>query len=118
MKKGRSDIIQRVFYAIVLIIVIIGIFSHPFSSFFQQSSIGLPYWILDLVVIIPFVYQLIFNNKIGWFILICLALFHFTWTCINAYKKDIEFSDLILIILSYLILIGGTLYLLKPRTKF
>ena len=118
MKKGRLDIIQRVVYASILIIEIISIFSRPVSYFFQQSSIGLTYWIVYLVAIIPFVYQLIFNNKIGWIILICLALLDSTLSFIDAYKKDIELSNLILFFLVYLILIGGVLYLMKPRTKY
>ena len=99
MKKGRLDIIQRVVYASILIIEIISIFVY-------------------LVAIIPFVYQLIFNNKIGWIILICLALLDSTLSFIDAYKKDIELSNLILFFLVYLILIGGVLYLMKSRTKY
>jgi hypothetical protein len=114
MINRNINIIQRIIYSIALIVVGIGIFSNPGSSFFQLSSIGFPYWVLDLVVILPLVYQLIFNNRIGWFVLISLIIIHFVWTTINLYQNS-ESTTLIGTLVMYLVLAGGLLFILKPR---
>lgn len=116
MTNRKIDIIQRILYILALAIAGTGIFFNPSSSFLQQSSIGLSYWILDIVVILPLVYQLVFNNKIGWIIIIGLTIIHFVWTIFNLYSNN-EPSILICTIIVYLIFAGGLLFILKPRQK-
>lgn len=81
----------------------------------KTSSLGLPYWIVFLLVLLPLLYQAILNNKIGWSIIVVLVIAHLFLTVRNLINNE-SFSNIIVVIAFYL-LAFFFLLLLYPRRR-
>ncbi len=101
----QKPIIQKGIYLIAfLLYVVLWILNENYKTLFFKSSIGLSYWIVDVIIIVTLLFQLFFNNKIVWAIILSLLLVHMVWTIINIHKSsNYGFATWIVIILLYLI---------------
>jgi hypothetical protein len=100
---------QRIFYFVVFI------FLNASRLFWGEQLISNKDWFVHLMICFPFLFQAIFNNKIGWLILCLLGVIHFLMTLQNAYESD-EIGHFVPILILYLIC-GIILYFLKPLPK-
>ena len=115
----QKSIIQKGIYLIgFLLYVVLWILNENYKTLFFKSSIGLSYWIVDAVVVVAFLFQLFFNNKVGWVFILSLLLIHMFWTIINIYKSsDYDFAIWIVIALLYLIAFAVMYYLYPKKLK-
>ncbi|OJV44692.1 MAG: hypothetical protein BGO29_10955 [Bacteroidales bacterium 36-12] len=111
--------IQRILYFILLLVYNLLIFLN--RGIKGDSSIGIPFiwfWIIPTIILI---YQIIFNNKIGWCALFILYIFYMIWTIKSItewimWKCDTVIECLLEGILLCIILftVGWFLYLISP----
>ena len=67
----RNPLVQRLVYG-VLTIVWSGLAGIGYSSWWEGSEIGIQYFYIFLIVLLSLIFQLVFNNKVGWIILLFL----------------------------------------------
>lgn len=125
----NKSLIQRVIYALGLIIWTLLLFDRLQSTPHAESSIRLSYLTLYLIPTLIFIIQIIRNNKILWglilgsfsaFILISLIIGVADWIerSGNHVKAiDWTFRDIVLIIFYFgvLSLIDWIIYMIKPK---
>jgi hypothetical protein len=91
------NFIQRAIYIFNLIIVIV------IKFLWGTSPKSIKDWFLFGLIIIPIIYQIIFNNKIGWIILICLTVVHMIFAFINVVESGL-LSQIPIFLVIYIIL--------------
>ncbi|PJB58752.1 MAG: hypothetical protein CO098_06960 [Bacteroidetes bacterium CG_4_9_14_3_um_filter_41_19] len=117
--------LQRVIYAIGLIGIVFISLKNGVNFLDQESSIGISYWFFLVIPGAIALYQLIFNNKYGWFSIMCLYGFYLVWTIINIASGIEDKSDYfvlsdyltLLLIILLLLLFGYFLYRIRPVKK-
>jgi hypothetical protein len=118
----KKDRVQRALYVVGLIILVCVSFKDGGSMLYQHSSIGIKYWYFLVVPGFVLLYQIIFNNKYGWYSITSLYGFYFIWTIISItrgindkseYFIATDYLTLIVVVL-ILLMIGYLLYLIKP----
>ena len=122
----RKDWVQRAIYILGLLILIFLSFKDGVDTLSQESSLGVKYWYFFIVPCVVIVYQIIFNNKIGWFGIMSLYSFYLLWylrnTLVGIKEKMGYFGigDYVVLIVVFLILImfGIFFFSIKPsKTK-
>ena len=81
----------------------------------MMSSLGFPYWIVFLLVLLALLYQALFNNRIGWVIIVFLIIVHLFLTVRNSINN--ESSSNLLILIPFYLLAFFLLLLLYPRYR-
>lgn len=122
----RKDWVQRAIYILGLLILIFLSFKDGVDTLSQDSSLGVEYWYFFIVPCVVIVYQIIFNNKIGWFGIMSLYSFYLLWymqSTLVWIKEKIGYlgvGDYLVFIVVFLILImfGIFFFSIKPsKTK-
>ncbi len=122
MKALKKDKIQKTIYILGLLMLILLAFQNGVKTLNQKSSLGVEYWYVFIVPCVILVYQIIFNNKIGWLSMMLLYSFYLLWYLRNAFigiKEKVGYwgtNDyiMLIVILWILILLGVFLYVIKP----
>lgn len=105
----NSNIYQRLFYFICFLCLV-------FSQFYWGiKPVSFKDWIFFVLICLPFIYQIFYNNKIGWILLIGLTIIHLLLTAKNSYESDALIQIPFILILY--VLAGIVLYFLKPIYK-
>ena len=84
----QNSIIQRVFYAILFLLYNCVILPDTIKYTWSNSSFGVPYFYIWLIPSVILLYQIIFNNMIGWLIFFTLYI------ALTIYGLIIGFSDI------------------------
>ncbi len=114
-----NTLVQRLFYSILLVSYNLLIFLN--GGIKGDSSIGIPFvwiWIIPTIILI---YQIIFNNKIGWCAFFILYVLYVTltvksitewimWECDAVIECLLESIPLWIMLFAF----GGFLYLISP----
>lgn len=124
-KTLKKNWLQRLIYLLGLIILVIFSFKDGISTLNQKSSIGFTYWYFFILPGAVLLFQVIFNNKVGWLIFISLYGIYVLWAFIRITIGIVEnfenyaFTEYLLygIICLVLIIIGYFFYLLKPEIR-
>ncbi len=108
--------IQRTIYLFTFVTyIILWAVNKNYQLLSQKSSIGFSYWIIDLLVVIPLLFQYFFNTKIGWVIITVLLCIHFVLALFRIRNNyDGSFITIIPICIFYIIPFA-ILYYLYPR---
>jgi hypothetical protein len=114
--------LQRVLYAIGLVVVVFVSFKDGVNMLNQHSSLGIKYWYFFIIPSSILLYQIIFNNKYGWYTVLFLYGFYFIWTLISIFRgiKDksgyFVGNDYIVLVMVVMILslLVYLIYLIKP----
>jgi len=118
----KIDWIQRILYVVGLVILVCVSFKDGVIMLNQQSSLGIKYWYFLIVPGFVLLFQIIFNNKYGWYSITSLYGLYFIWAIISIIRgiKDkseyfiaTDYLTLIVVVL-ILLLVGYLLYLIKP----
>ena len=118
----KIDWIQRILYVVGLVILVCVSFKDGVIMLNQQSSLGIKYWYFLIVPGFVLLFQIIFNNKYGWYSITSLYGLYFIWAIISIISgiKDkseyfiaTDYLTLIVVVL-ILLLVGYLLYLIKP----
>ena len=109
----QKKTIQKIIYLFaILSFVVLWMVNNNNKILFIKSSIGIKYWIIDLLILLPLLFQLIFNKKVGWYFILLLLVIHFIWTIIYIFKRsDDIFSTFIIIMIMYSIVFTIMYYL-------
>lgn len=109
--------IGRIIYLIILIINITGFLKYELGvvNLRSISGFGIPYWIIYLLIFIILLYQVVFSNKLGWYIIASLLFMSFI-RIIYEHIKNEEFANIILVILMYAV-IYLLFLMLYPKKK-
>ncbi|MEO6454683.1 MAG: hypothetical protein ABIN97_11445 [Ginsengibacter sp.] len=115
----QKSVVQKEIYLIALLLyLVLWLINRNYTALFLKSSIGLNYWILDIIIIAPLLFQLFFNNKVGWFFILILLLAHMFWAIIKTYESsDSDFVSYIIIVLLYLIPFTVMYYLYPKKLR-
>lgn len=107
----------RIIYLIILIINITGFLKYELGvvNLKSISGFGIPYWIMYLLIFIILFYQVMFNNKLGWYI-IAFFLFISFIRIIYEHIRNEEFVDVIFVVLIYAV-IYLLFLMLYPKKK-
>jgi hypothetical protein len=111
--------LQRIIYLMSLVLyLMLWFINENYKILLSMSSFGIAYWIIDLVIIVPLLFQLIFNNKIGWFCILLLLLVHFVFAIKNAIGSfETPTSNTMIVILIYLLPFALIYYLYPAKNK-
>lgn len=115
-KAFSKPFIQRTIYLFGLVAyIILWTVNKDYQRLSQKSSLGFNYWIVDLLVIIPLLFQSLFNNKIGWTFIFVLLCIHLVLALLRVRETyDASFMTIILVCILYTIPFGLMNYL-YPR---
>ncbi|NLK56610.1 MAG: hypothetical protein GX292_03545 [Bacteroidales bacterium] len=123
LKFFSNKLIQRISYFILLLVYNFLIFFNR-GGIMGESSINIPFiwfWMIPTIVLS---YQIIFNNKIGWWALALLFFLYLVWTILsiteliilesnNQFYYILESIPLWIILFSF----GCFLYLISPYNR-
>ena len=126
-KYIQNTKIQRVFYAILFLLCNYAILPTVIQSTWSNSSFGVPYFHLWLVLSVILLYQIFFNNVVGWLVFFILYLtlaiygviMGFSDAFVNYGTKYSE-KDVLLYVIICIILyvpVGWFIYLIKPKKR-
>ncbi|OJU41042.1 MAG: hypothetical protein BGN96_02605 [Bacteroidales bacterium 45-6] len=115
---------QRIFYLIMFLLVNI-ISLKNFDSLKANSSIGIPYlyfWIIPSIILL---YQVVFNNLLGWLLFYFFYFFYLVWllySIISGIIQDydnfrIESYFMFFVIITFYVAFGYFVYLIKPMKR-
>jgi hypothetical protein len=95
----------RIIYLIILIINITGFLKYELGvvNLKSISGFGIPYWIMYLLIFIILFYQVIFNNKLGWYIIASFLFISFI-KIIYEHIRNEEFENIIFVVLMYAVI--------------
>lgn len=121
----KIDWVQRTLYAIGLLILIAISIKDGLSSLSQQSSLGIEYWYFFIIPSLILLFQIVINNNIGWFSLMLLYLFYFSWnllSIVEGLNEDMDYFEMndylfLFLIIIVMLLFGYFLFLIKPYKK-
>jgi len=101
----KKVFVQRgIYFITILLYVFLWIANENYKTLLSKSSTGLGYWVIDCIIITPLLFQLLFNNKLVWSIILSLLLIHMSWSIINIYQSlDFAPTDFVILLLLYLI---------------
>jgi len=121
----KTSKFQKGFYIVMLLLYDILFLINTLKYLNVNSSIGIPNYYLLIIPTAILLYQIIYNNLIGWLLFMSLYFIYFIWLGISVYHGIIEYSDnynfesyllLSTIFVLYLVF-GYFLFLLKPTKK-
>lgn len=117
--------IQRVFYTILFLLFNGAVLPTAMQYTWSNSIFGIPYFYFWLIPSIILLYQIIFNNMIGWLTFFILYLVSVIFGFILGFNDIIECynvkysgGDIVLYIVICIILylpFGWFIYLIKPQ---
>lgn len=111
----QKKIIQKIIYLFaILSFVVLWMVNNNSKILFTESSVGIKYWIIDLLILLPLLFQLIFNKKVGWYCILLLSVIHFIWTIVNIFKKSDDIFSVFIIIMIMYSIVFTIMYYLYP----
>ena len=119
-----SRFFQRICYFVLLLIDIYSI-SNNFENLWLNSSYGIPYIYLYIIPLVILLYQIVFNNRIGWWLLFTFYIIFSILGIIISVRRvladlDVKYNivdvfEVILILFVTYLIMGVCLYFIKPR---
>jgi hypothetical protein len=111
-----KTLIQRAIYLFAFVAyLVLWTVNKNYQLLSQKSPLGFSYWIIDLLVIIPLLFQSLYNNKIGWAFIFVLLCIHLVLTLLRVRDTyDGSFMTIIPVCIFYTISFA-IMYYLYPR---
>ncbi len=113
-----KDRIQKWVYLSALLVYIVSwVLNSNYHNFYSISSFGIAYWAIDLIVTIPLLFQVLFNNKFGWIVILFLLVIHLSFSIREAFSIPDNSSAILPLILFYLLSFGLMIFLYPLEQK-
>jgi len=121
----KTSKFQKGFYIVMLLLYDILFLTNMIKYLNVNSSIGIPNYYILIIPTAILLYQIIYNNLIGWLFFLFLYFVYFIRLGISVYQGIIQYSDnynfeSYLILMTFFVLylaFGGFLFILKPTKK-
>lgn len=118
--------VQGLLYSIGFLMLVFISLKDGVKGLSLNSSLGIPYWAFLIIPGIVLLYQIFYNNTVGWFLLISLYSLYLIWASWEVIKWLKEGSGYLILkdylvislILSGLLLIWYVFFLIKPEKRY